>query len=54
MGNLYNKVEHTSYFHNGSILELASLQYADSVIDYQGAEYDDDTLPLILCLSQRR
>lgn len=35
----YNKVEHTFYFHNGSILELASLQYADSVTDYQGAEY---------------
>lgn len=35
----YNKVEHVFYFHNGSILELASLQYADSVDDYQGAEY---------------
>jgi hypothetical protein len=35
----YNKVEHTFYFHNGSILELAMLQYADSVTDHQGAEY---------------
>ena len=34
----YNKVEHTFYFHNGSILELASSHYADSVTD-QGAEY---------------
>ncbi len=35
----YNKVEHNFYFHNGSILECASLQYADTVNDYQGAEY---------------
>ncbi len=34
----YNKVEHTFYFHNGSIRELASSHYADSVTD-QGAEY---------------
>ena len=35
----YNKVEHTFTFTNGSVLELASLQYKDSVTDYQGAEY---------------
>lgn len=35
----YNEVTHTFAFPNGSVLELASLQYADSVLDYQGAEY---------------
>lgn len=35
----YNKSEHTFYFPNGSILETASLQYEDTVTDFQGAEY---------------
>jgi hypothetical protein len=35
----YNKVEHTFYFDNGSILELATLQYEGDVDSYQGAEY---------------
>lgn len=35
----WNGQEHTFTFPNGSVLELASLQYADSVLDHQGAEY---------------
>lgn len=35
----WNGQEHTFTFPNGSVLELASLQYADSVYDHQGAEY---------------
>jgi len=35
----YNKNEHTFTFTNGSVLELASLQYENSVLDYTGAEY---------------
>lgn len=35
----YNGQTHTFTFPNGSVLELASLQYADSVYDHQGAEY---------------
>ena len=35
----YNEVEHVFTFNNGSILELATLQYADSVDNFQGAEY---------------
>lgn len=35
----WNGVEHTFTFPNGSVLELGSLPYADSVLDYQGAEY---------------
>ena len=35
----WNANEHTFTFANGSILELASLQYPDSVLDHQGAEY---------------
>lgn len=34
-----NKTEHIFYFHNGSILELGTLQYESSVENYQGAEY---------------
>jgi hypothetical protein len=34
----YNKTEHTFYFPNGSVLECASLQYEDTVTDWQGAE----------------
>jgi hypothetical protein len=36
---VYNKVEHTFTFHNGSVLELGTLQYETDVDDYQGAEY---------------
>lgn len=35
----WNGQTHTFTFANGSILELASLQYADTVLDHQGAEY---------------
>lgn len=35
----WNGQEHTFTFPNRSVLELASLQYADSVYDHQGAEY---------------
>lgn len=35
----WNGNEHTFTFPNSSVLELASLQYADSVYDYQGVEY---------------
>ncbi len=35
----YNKVEHTFTFTNGSVLELASLQYEHTVMEYQGSEY---------------
>lgn len=35
----WNGQEHTFTFPNGSVLELASLQYADNVYDHQGAEY---------------
>lgn len=35
-----NKVQHTWTFPNGSIFEIGSVQYANSVRDYQGAEYD--------------
>lgn len=35
----WNGNEHTFTFPNGSILELGSLQYEDSVLDFQGAEY---------------
>jgi len=35
----WNGGDHTFTFPNGSVLELASLQYADSVLDHQGAEY---------------
>lgn len=35
----WNGQEHTFTFPNGSVLELASLQYEDSVLDHQGAEY---------------
>ena len=35
----YNKAEHIFTFRNGSILELATLQYESDVDAYQGAEY---------------
>lgn len=35
----YNANDHVFNFSNGSILEVGSLQYADTVLDYQGAEY---------------
>lgn len=35
----WNGQDKTFTFPNGSVLELGSLQYADSVYDYQGAEY---------------
>lgn len=35
----WNGQNHTFTFPNGSVLELASLQYADTVYDHQGAEY---------------
>lgn len=35
----WNGQDHTFTFPNGSVLELASLQYEDSVLDHQGAEY---------------
>lgn len=35
----WNGTEKTFTFPNGSILECASLQYADDVLDHQGAEY---------------
>jgi hypothetical protein len=35
----WNGNEHTFTFPNGSILEVGSLQYEDSVLDFQGAEY---------------
>lgn len=38
-GAKWNGVEHTWTFPNGSVLELGSLQYADTVLDHQGTEY---------------
>lgn len=38
-GGVYNAVSHTWTFPNGSVLEMASLQYADTVLDHQGTEY---------------
>lgn len=38
-GGEWNGQKHTWTFPNGSVLELASLQYEDSVLDHQGAEY---------------
>lgn len=38
-GARWNGVEHTWTFPNGSVLELGSLQYEDSVLDHQGTEY---------------
>lgn len=38
-GGIYNAVSHTWRFPNGSVLEMASLQYADTVLDHQGTEY---------------
>lgn len=38
-GAKWNGVEHTWTFPNGSVLELGALQYEDSVLDHQGAEY---------------
>lgn len=35
----WNGNDHTFTFPNDSILEVGSLQYEDSVLDYQGAEY---------------
>lgn len=35
----WNGNDHTFTFPNSSILEVGSLQYEDSVLDYQGAEY---------------
>lgn len=35
----YNEAKHFFTFHNGSVLELAALQYANDVNNYQGAEY---------------
>lgn len=35
----WNGNDHTFTFPNGSVLEVGSLQYADSVLDFQGAEY---------------
>jgi hypothetical protein len=36
---LWNGSEHTFTFPNGSVLELASLQYSDTVMAHQGTEY---------------
>lgn len=38
-GGRWNGVEHTWTFENGSVLEMGSLQYEDTVLDHQGAEY---------------
>lgn len=38
-GGKWNGVEHTWTFPNGSVLEMGSLQYEDSVLDHQGTEY---------------
>lgn len=38
-GGVYNAVSHTWRFPNGSVMEMASLQYSDTVLDHQGAEY---------------
>lgn len=38
-GGKWNGVEHTWTFDNGSVLEMGSLQYEDTVLDHQGAEY---------------
>jgi len=35
----WNGNDHTFTFPNSSVLEVGSLQYADSVLDFQGAEY---------------
>jgi hypothetical protein len=35
----WNGNDHTFTFPNNSVLEVGSLQYEDSVLDYQGAEY---------------
>jgi hypothetical protein len=34
----YNQNSHEFTFPNGSVIEVASLQYADTVLDFQGAE----------------
>lgn len=39
LGGRYNAVQHTWTFSNGSVLEMGSLQYVDSVLDHQGTEY---------------
>jgi hypothetical protein len=38
-GGRWNGVEHTWTFPNGSVLEMGSLQYADTVLEHQGTEY---------------
>jgi hypothetical protein len=38
-GGKYNANSHTWTFPNGSVLEMASLQYEDTVLDHQGTEY---------------
>lgn len=38
-GGTWNGQTHTWTFQNGSVLEMGSLQYEDSVLDHQGAEY---------------
>lgn len=38
-GGTWNGQNHTWTFPNGSVLEMGSLQYEDSVLDHQGAEY---------------
>lgn len=38
-GGVWNGVTHSWSFPNGSVLEMGSLQYADSILDHQGAEY---------------
>lgn len=38
-GAVWNGQKHTWTFSNGSILEFASLQYEDTVLEHQGAEY---------------
>lgn len=38
-GGVYNAVKHTWTFPNLSVLEMASLQHSDSVLEHQGTEY---------------
>lgn len=38
-GGTWNGQTHTWTFPNGSVLEMGSLQYEDSVLDHQGTEY---------------
>jgi len=38
-GGVYNEVKHQWRFPNGSIIDMGSLQDANSVTDYQGTEY---------------